>query len=84
MTRSGRTLLLLALGNAAVGTGMYVFLGPLGAIARDLDLSVGASHAFYGTLNAAQWVRFLVIHADHHMQISEAIADRTGRQRPPR
>ena len=43
MSRSGRTLLLLALGNVAVGTGMYVFLGSLGAIARDLDVGVSTT-----------------------------------------
>ena len=50
------------------------------ARAEDLARARGrARHPFYGALNAAQWVRFLVVHADHHVRISEAVADRTGR-----
>ena len=36
-------LLMLALGNFAVGTGSFVFAGLLGGVARDLSVSVGAA-----------------------------------------
>lgn len=38
-----RRIFILSLGNFAIGTGMYVFLGVLGAIAADLDVSVSAA-----------------------------------------
>jgi hypothetical protein len=36
-------LIVLALGSFAIGTGSFVFAGPLEGVARDLSVSVGAA-----------------------------------------